>query len=108
MVRISENIQPAPVALPERSERDRIITNRNVLFGLWAADRLGLAGAEREAYAMSVHFADLEAPGLDDVIAKVRRDFLAAGVEAGDSMLRAHLKEMQERAALTIDHPSLG
>ena len=103
MVQMPETPLLATLASADRTERDRIIANRNVLFGLWAADRLGVSGAAREAYAMSVHFADLEAPGLDDVIAKVRRDFQAAGLEAGDSMLRAQLKEMQERAALALD-----
>ena len=103
MVRLPEYLQPLSTAPTERTERDRVITNRNVLFGLWAADRLGLTGGEREAYAMSVHFADLEAPGLDDVIAKVRRDFAATGLDSGDSMLRARLKEMQQRATLALD-----
>jgi len=80
--------------------RDRAIADRNILFGLWAADRLGLTGQARETYAMSVHLADLEAPGLDDVIAKVKGDFLAAGIEAGEAMLRRHLHDMQERALM--------
>ena len=91
---------PDEPAASEAPGRDRAIADRNVLFGLWAADRLGLTGAEREAYAMSVHLADLEAPGLDDVIAKVRRDFEAAGIEAGEALLREQLHDMQERALM--------
>ena len=53
---------------------------RNKLLGLWAADLLGLAGAEAETYAKSVVVADLEEPGDEDVIRKVVKDFDTKGV----------------------------
>ena len=51
----------------------RVTARRNRLFGLWAADRLGLtAGEAAESYAKSVVAADFEKPGDADVIAKVQ------------------------------------
>jgi hypothetical protein len=70
----------------------RVTARRNRLFGLWAASRLGLAGEDAEAYAMVVVAADFEAPGDEDVIARVRND-LADRVS--DAEVRAEL----ERAA---------
>jgi hypothetical protein len=70
----------------------RITARRNYLFGLWAAAKMDLAeGAARDAYAKAVIAADLEAPGDDDVIAKVRDDLASKGVTVAETELRAEL-----------------
>lgn len=61
---------------------------RNRLFGLWAAEKLGLAGEEAAAYAKDVVAADFVKPGDDDVIEKVSKDFAAKGVKISDAQLR--------------------
>ena len=62
---------------------------RNKLLGLWAAEKLGLSGAQAEAYAKEVVMADFEEPGDNDVFRKIRRDFDAKGIElAGETLLR--------------------
>src|SRR3569623_27404 len=53
---------------------------RNKLLGIWAAEKLGLTGAEAEAYAKSVVMADFEEPGDQDVFRKIRADFDAKKV----------------------------
>ena len=53
---------------------------RNKTLGLWAASKLGLTGAEAEAYAKSVVMADFEEAGDNDVFKKVRQDFDAKGI----------------------------
>ncbi|GJD99269.1 DUF1476 domain-containing protein [Methylobacterium isbiliense] len=88
--------------LVEQDTREGIIARRNILLGLWAAARLGLEGAEAEAYAWSVHFADLEAPGHDDVIAKIAADLTTHGASVCERSLRRHLREMQKRAELQL------
>ena len=50
------------------------------LFGLWAADKLGIAGDEAEIYAKDVIAANLEEPGFDDIYRKVRKDFDEKGI----------------------------
>src|SRR3981189_3557560 len=57
---------------------------RNRLLGLWAAAKLGLSGAEADAYAKEVVVADFEEAGEDDVFRKVRRDFDAKAVAQSD------------------------
>ena len=46
---------------------------RNKLLGLWAAEKLGLSGAEADAYAKEVVVADFEEAGDDDVFRKFAR-----------------------------------
>jgi hypothetical protein len=70
----------------------RLAARRNKLLGLWAAERLGLpAGAAAEAYAQTIVVADFQEPGDDDVIAQLRSDFAAKGVEISEAELRAEL-----------------
>lgn len=47
---------------------------RNKLLGLWAADKLGKAGEEAQAYAREVVKADFEEAGHEDVVRKVAGD----------------------------------
>ena len=70
----------------------RTTARRNRLFGLWAANRLGLPdGAAAEDYARAVVAADFAAPGDDDVTEKVRGDFAAARIDISEAELRAAL-----------------
>src|SRR5512132_1877072 len=48
---------------------------RNKLLGLWAAGKLGLSGADAEAYAKEVVLVDFEEGGDHDVSKKIRKDF---------------------------------
>lgn len=50
-------------------------------FGLWAAGQLGKKGPEAETYADEVLDADFETHGVQDVIAKVKKDFAAKGID---------------------------
>lgn len=78
--------------------REGLNARRNVLFGLWAARRLGLPADEHDAFAWNVHFADLSEPGHDDVIEVVARAFRERRVEISDRALRTQLREMTLRA----------
>ncbi|MCY4396971.1 MAG: DUF1476 domain-containing protein [Rhodospirillaceae bacterium] len=78
--------------------RFRVEMRRNKLLGLWAADLLGLAGADADAYAKQVVEADLEEPGPEDVIRKVKADFEANSVEKSDHQIRRQLEECEKEA----------
>ena len=73
---------------------------RNKLIGLWAAEKLGLAGAEAEAYAKAVVLADFEEPG--DVFRKIRKDFDAKGVADSDHQIRSTMTELMAKAVLDV------
>ena len=67
---------------------------RNKLLGLWAAEILGLTGADAEAYAREVVKSDFEEVGEDDVFRKVRGDFDAKGVDRSDHQIHKQMQEL--------------
>jgi hypothetical protein len=68
------------------------------LLGLWAAEKLGLSGAEADAYSKDVVTADFEEAGDDDVFRKVRKDFDDKKVAMTDQQLRAMMTELMTAA----------
>ena len=75
---------------------------RNKLFGLWAAQKLGLSGAEAEAYAKEVVLANFSEGGEDNVFKKVRTDFDAKKVAQSDHQIRRTLDELMAEAVAQI------
>jgi hypothetical protein len=71
---------------------------RNKFLGLWAAQKLGLSGAEAEAYAKTVVMADFEEAGDEDVFRKIRKDFDAKGVKESDHQIRRTMDELMAKA----------
>ena len=88
-------------ALDEES-KFKAMARRNKLLGLWAAAKLGMAGAEADAYAKEVVLADFEEAGDDDVFRKVRRDFDAKGVTESDHQIRRTMDELMAQAVVAI------
>jgi hypothetical protein len=83
--------------------RFKAMARRNKLLGLWAADKLGLKGAEADAYAKSVVMSDFEEVGDHDVFRKVRGDLDAKKVSGvSDEQLRATMTELLARAVAEI------
>jgi hypothetical protein len=80
----------------------KAMARRNKLLGLWAADKLGLSGADAEAYAKEVVMADFEEAGDDDVLRKLRRDFDAKGVAQSDHQIRRTMNELLEQAVAQV------
>ena len=68
------------------------------LFGLWAAEKLGLEGANANTYAMEVVEANLDEPGFNDVFRKVRADFDAKGLDISDHMIDVEIHKALEEA----------
>lgn len=71
---------------------------RNKLLGLWAAELLGLAGADAQAYAAEVVQSDFDEPGDDDVLRKVLGDLQAKGVDKSEHQVRRTMDELMETA----------
>jgi hypothetical protein len=85
----------------EEELRFKATARRNKLLGLWAAEKLGLTGAEAESYAKDVVMIDF-AEGEHDVFAKVRRDFDAKGVAQSDHQIRRTMDELMARATIEV------
>jgi hypothetical protein len=75
---------------------------RNKLVGLWAAEKLGLAGAAAETYATNVVTADLDKPDSDGVFNRLRKDFDEKGVAESDHQIRRTIDEAMAQAVAEI------
>jgi hypothetical protein len=80
--------------------RFKATARRNKMLGLWAAGKLGMSGAEADAYAKELVTTDLEAGG--DVFGKLRRDFDAKGVNESDHQIRRTMDELLAKAVADI------
>jgi hypothetical protein len=76
----------------------KVKARRNKLLGQWAAERLGLSGEAAERYAQQVMQADLERPGVEDIIAKVAGDFAKKGLALDATRVRVELQRCTEDA----------
>ena len=82
--------------------RFKATARRNKLLGQWAAEKLGLTGADADAYAKTVVIADFEEAGDNDVFRKLRTDFDAKGVALSDHQIRRTMDELMEQAIAQI------
>ena len=64
---------------------------RNRLLGLWAAEKMGLAGDAADAYAKEVVLSDFEEAGHEDVVRKVAGDL---GDMADADTIRSKMDEL--------------
>ena len=84
--------------------RFKIMARRNKLLGLWAAEQMGITGAETDEYAKAVVRADFEEPGEEDVFRKVHKDFEAKGIARSDHAIRIKMDELLATATDQILH----
>jgi hypothetical protein len=81
----------------------KVNARRNKLLGLWAADKMGIKGADAETYAKSVVSADFERPGDDDVVQKVVKDLAAKGLALGEREVKKELERLLPLAKTQIE-----
>ena len=70
---------------------------RNKRLGMWAAEKLGLAGADAEAYSNDLAVATVD-PERSDVFSKIRNDFDAADVVQSDEQIVCLMNELMLEA----------
>ena len=68
-------------------------SRRNKLLGLWLAENFGITGDEAQAYAKEVIMADMDEPGIEDVMRKVMKDIEAKGSSVTEAQVREKIKE---------------
>lgn len=68
------------------------------LFGLWAAKQLGLEDANAKTYSLEVVNSNLDEPGFDDVLRKVRADFDEKGLDITDHTMHVELDKALNEA----------
>jgi hypothetical protein len=82
--------------------RFKATARRNKLLGLWAAEKLGLKGAEADSYALSVVMSAFEDTGDHDVVHKIRKDFDAKAVAQSDHQINREMTELMAKAIADI------
>ena len=80
----------------------RAKARRDKLLGLWAAEKLGLAGPEAEAYARAVVEAEVQGARGQGAFRKLRADFDAKGVQQSDHQIQRRMEELMEQAITQI------
>jgi hypothetical protein len=78
--------------------RFKATARRNKLLGLWIAEKLGISGADADAYAKAVVMADFEEAGDDDVFRKVRKDLDDKKVAVSDQDIRTAMVDLMAQA----------
>jgi hypothetical protein len=82
--------------------RFKATARRNKMIGLWAAEKLGLGGAEADSYALSIVMTALDQGGEPAVQAKIRKDFEAKGVVQSEHQIDRTMAELLARALADI------
>jgi hypothetical protein len=82
--------------------RFKATARRNKLLGLWAAEKLGLAGADADAYAKAIVIADIEATGQHDPFARIRADLDAKKVAVSDHQIRRTMDDLMAEAVAQV------
>jgi hypothetical protein len=86
----------------DEEQKFKATARRNKLLGLWAAEKLGMAGDAASAYGKEVVAADFEVAGDQDVVRKVMTDLTAKGVAITETELRAKMNELMAQAAIQV------
>jgi hypothetical protein len=85
----------------------KMAIRRNKLLGLWAAEHLGLTSAAAETYSSALATDTLD-PDSRDVLAKLRKDFDAAGVAQSDHQILEAMNRLMIEAAKQMRTPQRG
>ncbi|MEK9672505.1 MAG: DUF1476 domain-containing protein [Rhodospirillaceae bacterium] len=86
----------------DEEQRFKAESRRNKLLGLWLAEAFGLKGSDADAYAKEVVLADLDEPGVEDVMRKVMADIEKNGAKISESDVRRKLDDLLHVAAEQI------
>ncbi|KWV60619.1 hypothetical protein AS156_28335 [Bradyrhizobium macuxiense] len=86
----------------DEEQKFKAEARRNKLLGLWAAEKLGIAGDAANAYAKEVVAADFEEAGDNDVLHKVLKDLNAKGNAVTEADIRAKMDELLAQAVAQV------
>jgi hypothetical protein len=76
----------------------KVRSRRRKLLGLWAAERLGLNGAEAEAYADGLAVMGLHRGGDAEEVEHIARDFAAKGVALDVTRIKLEAERCEREA----------
>ena len=82
----------------DQETKFKVEARRNKLLGLWLAEQLGLPVSEHETFAKNIVLADLEEPGIEDIMRKVMRNICDHGGDVPEADVRQKLTELRATA----------
>jgi len=82
--------------------RFKASARRNKLLGMWAAQKMGLTGAQAEAYAKEVVASEFENVADHDVFKKIRKDLDDKKVAETDQDIRRVMHDLMEQAIAQV------
>jgi hypothetical protein len=80
----------------------KILSRRNRLFGLWAAEQLGLDRDKAEAYARGVVSGIFATPDGNSIVTKIMVDLTDQKIDISEHKLRKQLNYCHQDASLQI------
>jgi len=80
----------------------KVEARRNKLLGGWLADKFGMTSEQSAEYASSVVMADLDEPGMEDVIRKVMADITERDAGISEQDVRNKISELEAIAVEQI------
>lgn len=81
----------------------KAMARRNKLLGLWAAEKMGVVGADAETYSKDVVASDFDRPGDDDVLEKVHGDLVAKGLSLSAPDVRKEMERLVDIARQQVE-----
>lgn len=82
--------------------RFRATARRDKMLGLWAAEKLGLTGAEAQGYAENLVALSVTLPKDDDLVMKLLSEFREKGVAQSEHQIRRTLGDLMDKARKQI------
>src|SRR5690242_15430731 len=82
----------------------KVHARRDRLLGEWAAQELGLLGAERDSYVKSVVQTELSKGGEHAVVRKLHADFAAKRLHHSEHMIHKKMEELLKTAGDQVFH----
>ena len=73
----------------------KVEARRNKLLGQWLGEKFGMGPAEIDEYAKEVVIADLDEPGIEDVMRKVMADIEGHKIDISDEQVRSKIFELE-------------
>lgn len=86
----------------DEEQKFKAEARRNKLLGLWAAEKLGIAGDAASAYARDVVAADFEEAGDKNALHKVLKDLTAKGTAITEAEIRAKMDDLMAQAIAQV------
>ncbi len=82
----------------------RVQARRDKLFGLWAANEMGMSSEMAETYAKDVVMKDIDEPGPQIILDMVLADMQAKDCEISEHLLQKKLDELGDEATTQIQN----